>query len=291
MVRAFFQNRGLIFSHSQWKRRKASGEARGTLIGLRQGEKPDEGKAQEQTISHENNDDTTSTTSPDITKDEAVLCDSTEPSKPQEEPSRNNDLLDSTSTAPIQQEGTLHDIAGPGMENGNEAESCKKTRSVPKSGQEMIQVTTVALTTDHKPGNEDEKKRIEEAGGIVVYSKIDGVPRLNGKIAVSRSLGDLHDPNVDGYLSQEPDIRIVDLVALSKKQKRATTESLFLVLACDGLWDMLTNEEAGEIIKEKFCAKASLHEMTEALMKTSYDKGSNDNITAVVVDLSSFCTS
>jgi len=177
MVRAFFQNRGLIFSHSQWKRRKASGEARGTLIGLRQGEKPDEGKAQEQTISHENNDDTTSTTSPDITKDEAVLCDSTEPSKPQEEPSRNNDLLDSTSTAPIQQEGTLHDIAGPGMENGNEAESCKKTRSVPKSGQEMIQVTTVALTTDHKPGNEDEKKRIEEAGGIVVYSKIDGVPR------------------------------------------------------------------------------------------------------------------
>lgn len=131
---------------------------------------------------------------------------------------------------------------------------------------------------------------------------------------MSRSLGDLHDPNVDGYLSQEPDIRIVDLVALSKKvssphltlhssysltsllvanlqQKRATTESLFLVLACDGLWDMLTNEEAGEIIKEKFCAKASLHEMTEALMKTSYDKGSNDNITAVVVDLSSFCTS
>lgn len=80
----------------------------------------------------------------------------------------------------------------------------------------VTKVRTTSLTTDHKPDNATEKKRIEEAGGLVIYSKMDGVPRLNGKIAVSRSLGDLHDPNVDGYISQEPDFNVVDLAEYSK---------------------------------------------------------------------------
>jgi hypothetical protein len=107
----------------------------------------------------------------------------------------------------------------------------------------------MALTTDHKPNDEKEKKRIEEVGGLVIYSKMDGVPRylrlsalavlcmcascspqswhddrLNGTIAVSRSLGDLHDPNVDGYMSQEPDINVVDLAQVGKSV-RAPTQS------------------------------------------------------------------
>jgi serine/threonine protein phosphatase PrpC len=66
-----------------------------------------------------------------------------------------------------------------------------------------------------------------------------------------------------------------------------TVKSLILVLACDGLWDKLSNEEVGEIVKTQVCAEADLYHTAETLMKTSYDKGSTDNISVMVVDLSS----
>jgi hypothetical protein len=45
------------------------------------------------------------------------------------------------------------------------------------------------LTRDHHPDREDEKLRIEAAGGFVV--DYGGLPRVNGQLAVSRSIGDL----------------------------------------------------------------------------------------------------
>lgn len=177
---------------------------------------------------------------------------------------------------------------GKGSDEGEE-DSGEESREValqPKT-RKVIAARTMALTTDHKPNDEREKKRIEELGGLVIYSKMDGVPRLNGTIAVSRSLGDLHDPNVDGYMSQEPDINVVDLAEVGQSSEAKTVKSLILVLACDGLWDKLSNEEVGEIVKTQVCAEADLYHMAETLMKTSYDKGSTDNISVMVVDLSS----
>jgi hypothetical protein len=104
-----------------------------------------------------------------------------------------------------------------GLDEGEE-DSGEESREVtlqPKT-RKVIAARTMALTTDHKPNDEREKKRIEELGGLVIHSKMDGVPRLNGTIAVSRSLGDLHDPNVDGYMSQEPDINVVDLAEVGQ---------------------------------------------------------------------------
>ena len=46
------------------------------------------------------------------------------------------------------------------------------------------------LTRDHHPDREDERRRIEAAGGSVV-SGTTGVPRVNGQLAVSRSIGDI----------------------------------------------------------------------------------------------------
>lgn len=45
------------------------------------------------------------------------------------------------------------------------------------------------LTRDHHPDREDEKLRVEAAGGFVV--EYGGLPRVNGQLAVSRSIGDL----------------------------------------------------------------------------------------------------
>jgi len=45
------------------------------------------------------------------------------------------------------------------------------------------------LTKDHHPDREDEMLRVKAAGGYV--TKWAGVPRVNGQLAVSRSIGDL----------------------------------------------------------------------------------------------------
>lgn len=53
----------------------------------------------------------------------------------------------------------------------------------------MIKLSTTELTRDHHPGRDDEKARIEAAGGFV---RVWGVPRVNGILAVSRSIGDVY---------------------------------------------------------------------------------------------------
>lgn len=88
-------------------------------------------------------------------------------------------------------------------------------------------------TQDHKPYNTTEKDRIERAGGTVMMQ------RVNGSLAVSRALGDFDykrctdlKPN-EQLVSPEPDIEV--------KDRDATDE--FLFLACDGIFDVMSNEE------------------------------------------------
>lgn len=48
----------------------------------------------------------------------------------------------------------------------------------------------VRLTVDHTPDEKGEKKRINEKGGVVVNNSL-GVPQVNGRLAMSRSIGDM----------------------------------------------------------------------------------------------------
>ncbi|EKX36042.1 hypothetical protein GUITHDRAFT_48451, partial [Guillardia theta CCMP2712] len=50
----------------------------------------------------------------------------------------------------------------------------------------------------HRPDNENERRRVEELGGFI---KTVGVPRLNGVLAVTRSLGDF---SLHPHLTSEP---------------------------------------------------------------------------------------
>ena len=83
------------------------------------------------------------------------------------------------------------------------------------------------LTTDHRPGNKAEADAVRARGGFVIA--IGGqVPRVNGIIAITRALG---DKEVGNALSHDPDVADVPL--------RFGTSDV-LVLACDGLWDVVS---------------------------------------------------
>lgn len=130
------------------------------------------------------------------------------------------------------------------------------------------------LTEKHKPTVLSERKRIEDAGGQVVFG------RVLGSLAVSKSLGDIdfkHPFNkAEGdFVSAEPYVHRIEL----------SPHNRFIVVACDGLWDKLTYEDAVEFVSKKKDAGKDPTETAQLLVKHALDCGSFDNITAIVVYL------
>ncbi|KAL3649810.1 hypothetical protein CASFOL_006213 [Castilleja foliolosa] len=105
-----------------------------------------------------------------------------------------------------------------------------------------------AITTDHTPGREDERRRIEEQGGYVEFHR--GSYRIHGTLAVSRSIGDAH---LKDWVIAEPDTTVV----------RLTPDMEYLVLASDGLWQEVSNQEAIDIVM-KSCSKKQLMRQSQA---------------------------
>eukprot|EP00891_Asterochloris_glomerata_P008404 jgi/Astpho2/8404/Aster-01460 len=139
--------------------------------------------------------------------------------------------------------------------------------------------TAIPLTDDHKAAREDETARVEAAGGQILFW--NGV-RVMGVLAVSRAIG---DHCLRPFVIAQPEITI-----LSRRQ-----EDELLLLASDGLWDVLTNQEACSLAKR--CLRrarqrgATRHSAARiaatVLTRAAVDRGSRDNVTVVVVDLSS----
>jgi len=128
-------------------------------------------------------------------------------------------------------------------------------------------------TYDHKPYNEKEKKRIENAGGSVM------IQRVNGSLAVSRALGDYDYKNVSGLppteqlVSAEPDLNVID----------RSDDDEFLILACDGVWDVMTNTEVMQYIKSRLLIHEDLEKVCEELLETCLAKGSRDNMSVILI--------
>jgi len=121
------------------------------------------------------------------------------------------------------------------------------------------------LTEDHKPGVPAERSRIEALGGSI---RVFGVPRVEGILAVSRALG---DSCLKPYVIAEPRI----------EEGGLGRENDFAVLACDGVWDVLSPEEVIEAVRRKEDPQKAAEELT----RMSLDQGSTDNITVIVLDL------
>lgn len=121
----------------------------------------------------------------------------------------------------------------------------------------------IRLTYDHKASDKHEIHRIEKSGGLIMKS------RVNGMLAVTRSLGDQFFK----------DLVIGSPYTTSVELDKETDK--FLIIACDGLWDVISDHQACELIKD-------IEDSTQAakkLVKHALDKMTTDNITVMVISL------
>ena len=129
------------------------------------------------------------------------------------------------------------------------------------------------LSRDHKPTLDDEKDRIVRAGGVVQMGRVDG------DLALSRSVGDFQYKDKN----RKPEARKVTVVPEIEFHMRTDKDKL-LCLACDGIWDVVSNEECDEeitnMVKE---GEKDVKLLCEELLEVCLAKSSRDNMTAVIV--------
>jgi len=140
-----------------------------------------------------------------------------------------------------------------------------------KEGSKII---PFVLTTRHNPSIPDEKERIEKAGGLVVKG------RINNTLAISRAFGD-HDFKI---IKTEDGITIGKLVSEEPSVTSHVLKphrDLFAILGCDGLWESLSHEKTVEIAGSALVDGAE--EAAKRLSAAALEAGSNDNVSAIVV--------
>ncbi|KAJ6249675.1 lrr receptor-like kinase [Anaeramoeba flamelloides] len=121
----------------------------------------------------------------------------------------------------------------------------------------------IRLSKDHKPTLPKERERILKNGGIVTHNL-----RINSGLAISRSFGDY---KFNQYITVNPFVTKYKL----KRHDR------YIVLACDGVWDVLTDQQAIDIVLDCKCPiKAAIQ-----IRNLSILSGSTDNISVLVIDL------
>ncbi|KAL4641817.1 protein phosphatase 1A-like [Arapaima gigas] len=130
------------------------------------------------------------------------------------------------------------------------------------------------FTQDHKPSNPLEKERIQNAGGSVM------IQRVNGSLAVSRALGDFEYKCVHGkgpteqLVSPEPEVYEIE---------RSEADDEFIVLACDGIWDVMANEELCDFVRSRLEVTEDLEKVCNEIVDTCLYKGSRDNMSVVLI--------
>jgi serine/threonine protein phosphatase PrpC len=127
----------------------------------------------------------------------------------------------------------------------------------------------IAMSVDHKPTDASELERLTKHGFKVVRGRIYEIATGKGGLNLSRALGDLHYRE---GVPCEPEVQ--------ERQIDPAQDEL-LILATDGLWDVLSNEDACKVALAEDSALAAARQLVDHAFK----KGSSDNITALVIRL------
>ena len=181
------------------------------------------------------------------------------------------------------------------------------------------------ISVDHKPNVREERRRIEKKGGCVKNmmgtwrvtrggNLHDLAPHNRVWLSVSRGIGDLPLKRPIPLVSSEPDVffnipPMYNKVETSSKNKEAAKEVIdtalqqindcdqlaikedkmsnlnLLILACDGVYDVLSSQKAVEAALDGLSQGGSLNESASAVVRTAYNNGSEDNLSCIVVML------
>ncbi|XP_058098631.1 probable protein phosphatase 2C 27 isoform X2 [Magnolia sinica] len=128
----------------------------------------------------------------------------------------------------------------------------------------------IELSRDHKPNCTSERIRIENLGGIIY----DGY--LNGQLSVARALGDWHMKDPKGSacpLSAEPELQETIL----------TEEDEFLIIGCDGLWDVMSSQGAVTIARKELMLHNDPERCSRELVREALRRNTCDNLTVIIV--------
>ena len=156
-------------------------------------------------------------------------------------------------------------------------------------------------TTDHKPDSIIEKARIELSGGklykiqtlIPIYqngSRVNAPWRVNpGQLSVSRTFGDIQAKDEKFGGNKTAIIALPDITEIELDDNYN-----FILMACDGIFDVLKNEELLEcikiVIKEKNITNfkdVNMHQLcgdfADMIIKSALAKDSFDNVSCIVI--------
>ena len=175
---------------------------------------------------------------------------------------------------------------------------------------------SIPLTVDHTPSVPVERARVVEKGGFIESAK--SIPRVNGQLAVTRSIG---DKKLRMYLSSIPDLILLKLereifdeadqtssnkydnICYKYFNQRNINKSKkfihkFLILASDGLWDVISNQEAvnftckyllNSLLRNEnsndVLPTEAFHFAAKALAVEAFIRGSSDNIGVCIIDI------
>eukprot|EP01060_Flectonema_neradi_P009062 TRINITY_DN1648_c0_g1_i2.p1 TRINITY_DN1648_c0_g1~~TRINITY_DN1648_c0_g1_i2.p1 ORF type:complete len:457 (+),score=73.26 TRINITY_DN1648_c0_g1_i2:730-2100(+) len=130
-----------------------------------------------------------------------------------------------------------------------------------------------SLTEDHKPGNIEERARIEAAGGMVQNNRVDG------SLAVSRAFGDASYKSLGPHNSK--------VIAVPEIVHCDAEPGDFVLLACDGVFenDVFTNTSVIEFIFQQLEHTSDLATISATICDEAMLRGSKDNISAMIVQL------
>jgi len=122
----------------------------------------------------------------------------------------------------------------------------------------------IRLTEEHKASDVAESKRIIDRGGFIING------RVNGQIIITRSLG---DHLMKEYIIGDPFLHF----------EKLTEKDTHLIVACDGLWDVVEDQAAADFVLEN--SKLSAGEISKKLLIKALQDGTTDNLTIMVIKL------
>jgi serine/threonine protein phosphatase PrpC len=138
----------------------------------------------------------------------------------------------------------------------------------------------IRMTKDHRTDDAEEVQRIEESGGFIFKGRVLGV------LAVTRSIGDhcmkeyviakpytsqktitivSHTSNGDDTTNPNADNGNEDDIEKTNNNNNVTKTS-FVVIGCDGLWDVMQDQEAVDFVLNKIEEK----ELVKSLERSFY---------------------